>query len=174
MDERRCPPELVEAGELVGLHGVRGAFRVISHTRPRENLCGYPRWSIEAPDGGWRSFAVVEARSDGVRVLARLDGIDDRDAARAWLGARIAIEAALLPAPAAGEFYWRDLIGLAAQTPDGHSLGVVTALMETPANDVLVVRDADRERLVPFIQGYYVLEIDVKGGRICLDWDPRD
>lgn len=174
MADRPCPPELVEVGELAGLHGVRGAFRVISHTRPRENLCRYPRWSIQTPEGDWRAVDVVDAQSDGVRVLARLEGIEDRDAARAWLGARIAVEANLLPAPKAGEYYWRDLIGLQAQTPDGTSLGEVTSLFETPANDVLVVRDEGHERLIPFIQGHYVLAVDLVGGRICLDWDPRD
>lgn len=174
MTERPCPPELIEVGRLAGLHGVRGAFRVISYTRPRGQICRYRRWWIATPDQDWTEYAVDEARSDGTRVTARLAGIDDRDVARTWLEAQVAVSAHLLPRAAADEYYWRDLIGLRAENLEGVPLGSVERLFETPANDVLVIRDGETERLVPFVRDHFVMQVDLASGRIVLDWDPRD
>jgi 16S rRNA processing protein RimM len=63
------------------------------------------------------------------------------------------------------------LIGLAVRTPDGRELGRVERLLETGANDVLVLRGEGRERLVPFIEAV-VREVDLEGGRLVADWDP--
>jgi 16S rRNA processing protein RimM len=79
----------------------------------------------------------------------------------------------LLPPPAPGEFYWVDLEGLEVVTTESVLLGRVSHLFSTGANDVMVVKDGERERLVPFVQGPYVQSVDFDAGRIVVDWDPE-
>ncbi len=78
-----------------------------------------------------------------------------------------------LPDPGDGEFYWTDLIGLRVATADGFDLGEVERMLETGANDVMVVR-GEFERLIPFIAGMVVRSVDVERGRIVVDWHPDD
>ena len=90
----------------------------------------------------------------------------------ALLGAEILIKRKQLPKPRTGEYYWADLVGLKVETAEGVGLGKVDHLIETGANDVLVVKDGDTERLIPFLQQHTVLKIDLEIGTITVDWDP--
>jgi len=168
------PPDLVEIGYLSGVFGVRGALKVFSYTRPRENVCDYRHWHLERPDGTWERRRVVEARPHGAKIVATLEGVDDRDAAAPLVGARIAIARSELPPPAEGEFYWADLVGLDVVNAEGIPLGRVRELFEVPANDVLVVEHAGGERLIPFVRGVHVLDVDLAARRLTVNWDPRD
>jgi 16S rRNA processing protein RimM len=115
----------------------------------------------------------IEAgRRHGTGIVARLAGVDERDGALALRGRRIWIRREQLPAPAPGEYYWADLIGLQVETVEGEVLGIVSAMMETGANDVLVV-EGERERLIPFVPGHYVTAIDLAAGKLVVDWDPN-
>ncbi len=179
--------ERVVVGRIAGLYGVRGWVKVFSHTQPRENILNYTPWQLDV-DGAWQTRRVVRGRMQGKGVIAQLEGCDDRDKAAMLVGAEIAIERSQLPPPAAGEYYWSDLIGLAVENREGVALGTVVALMETGANDVLVVRAAEEvtsaapqydteqpvektERLIPFVPGVIVTEIDLKARRMVVDWD---
>ena len=157
-------------GRVSGAWGVRGWLRVRSDCEPAEQLLDYSTWRLKTAEG-WRSHALEAGRTHGTGLVVKLAAIDDRERARALAGADIAVERSALPALAEGEYYWADLIGLAVVTRDGRALGRVSGLMATGANDVLVV-DGDRERLVPFIDGQVVLEVDLRMRRIEVDWDP--
>jgi len=76
-----------------------------------------------------------------------------------------------LPAAGEDEYYWSDLEGLRVETLEGVDLGTVDHLIETGANDVLIVR-GDRERLIPFLRPSVVREIDLVAARIRVAWDP--
>ncbi len=162
---------LVRLGRIAGAYGIRGWMRVHSHTDPRENILDYSPWLLLLEGGGQREFALVEGRRHGKSVVVRLAGVEDRDAALALIGAEIAVDRTLLPPAGEGEYYWSDLMGLEVVTPAGVKLGRVHHLMETGANDVLVVR-GERERLIPFID-QVVLEVDLDAGFIQADWDPE-
>lgn len=157
-------------GRVTGLFGVRGWVKVFSNTQPREGIANYSPWQLRLGDE-WRSFVVEQGQSQGKGVIVKLEGVDDRDAAAALMGADIAIWREQLPPPAEGEIYWADLEGLEVVTVAGQALGRVSHLLETGANDVLVVR-GERERLIPFVRGQVVTEIDLDGGRLVVDWDP--
>ena len=86
------------------------------------------------------------------------------------MGCEIGIHRDQLPAPGSGEYYWSDLEGLEVRDLQGELLGVVDHLVETGANDVLVV-SGDRERLIPFVQGQVVISVDLDGCQIVVDWD---
>lgn len=169
------PDGLVEMGYLSGLHGVHGAFKVFSHTRPRDNICHYHQWWLGlAGAGAWEARQVASARVQGPRIVATLEGVTDRDSAAAFVGARIAVARSALPRPAPGEYYWADLVGLSVVTLDGQPLGMVRELFELPANDVLVVAHDGGERLIPFVTGATVRQVDLDAGTLVVDWDPRD
>ena len=107
-------------------------------------------------------------------IVVQLEGCDDRDRAATLVKTQIAITRDQLPEPAAGEYYWQDLKGLQVVTLDEVNLGKVTNLMETGANDVLVVKAEDgRERLIPFIREDVVTHIDLETGTMTVDWDPE-
>ncbi len=101
--------------------------------------------------------------------MARLDGVTDRDAAAALAGCDVGVARDALPALDDGEYYWSDLIGLEVRSVDGVALGTVARMMETGANDVLVV-DGERERLVPYLPGRVVRSVDLEAGTIEVDW----
>lgn len=160
----------VVVGRITRAHGVRGWVRVQSWTAPPENLLGYGPWLLREGDA-WRTLAVDEVDRQPKGLIARLEGVGDRDAAERLAGREIAVPRSCLPAAEEDEYYWFDLVGLGVRTPDGRELGRVERLLETGANDVLVVRGEDRERLVPFIESV-VQEVDLEAGRLVADWDP--
>jgi 16S rRNA processing protein RimM len=159
-------------GRICGLYGIRGWVKVFSHTEPREGILDYRPWLLSTRDGGWERWEVAEGRRHGPTVVARLEGVEDRTTAEAFVGREIAVPAEALPPTAPGEYYWAELIGLEVRNGAGVALGRVTGLMETGAHDVLVVRGADRERLIPFVEEAVVRVVDLKGGRIVVDWEP--
>lgn len=164
-------PERVNVGRVSGVYGVRGWVRVRSDCEPGEQLLAYSPWQLDI-GGDWQPYVPEAGRAHGPGLVAKLAGIDDREQARALVGADIAIARSQLPALGKDEYYWNDLVGLAVVTRDGRELGRVTGLMETGANDVLVV-GGERERLVPFIPGQVVLRVDRGAGCIEVDWDPE-
>lgn len=170
--------DVIVVGRVTGVHGVRGWVRIYSWTDPRENIFDYQPWYLRGEDG-WEPVALSAGRPQGKSLVAHLAGETDRDRARErFVGRDIAIPREALPAPAEGEYYWRDLIGLRVRTRDGTDLGRVASLLETGANDVLVVRGDDasldqRERLLPWAPGEYVLDVDLAAGLMLVDWDPE-
>jgi 16S rRNA processing protein RimM len=106
----------------------------------------------------------------GDGLIVCLDGVATREGAEALEGQFVGVPREQLPATEGGEYYWADLIGLAVLNLAGVSLGKVTRLIETGANDVLVVTDGERERLLPFV-GHVVKDVDVAAGRINVDWE---
>ncbi len=166
--------EMILVGRVSGLFGVRGWVRLHSDTEPRENILSYSPLYLER-EGQWQVVKIMDGRKQGKAVVARLGECADRDAAALLLGARIAIKREQLRETEAGEYYWRDLLGLKVLTLENVELGVITQMMETGANDVLVVRAEEdgQERLIPFIQGDVISEIDLEQGRMTVDWDPE-
>lgn len=165
-------------GRVVSVHGVKGWVKVFSYTDPLENILDYRPWYL-GTDGGWEKVEVSATGGSGKRLIAHLDDCRDRDVARErYVGRKIAIPREALPATEEGEYYWRELIGLRVVLADGRDLGVVKALMETGANDVLVVRGDShsldqRERLLPWIPEQVILQVDGRAGTLTVDWDPE-
>lgn len=164
--------QYIVVGEISGVFGVKGWVKVYSFTEPRENILNYSPWVLRK-GSETKSVAVLDGSLQGKAVVACLSGITDRDLAASLGGYEIVIDDALLPEAEPGEYYWRDLIGLKVETEQGVPLGVVDYLLETGANDVLVVKDGDKERLIPFLQGQFVKHINLESGMMIVDWDPE-
>lgn len=159
----------VTLGRISGLYGVRGWVKVFSYTEPRENIVEYATWILDH-DGEQQRIDVEAGRGQGKNVVAKLRGIDDRDAARAWIGADISVDRQALPACEPGEYYWVDLEGLAVRNTRGELLGEVDHMMATGANDVMVLRGAEG-RMIPFVTGDVVVDVDLEGGVVVVDWE---
>ena len=156
-------------GRVSGLFGVQGWVKVFSFTRPREAILDYDRWFL-SQDGKWEPAKVAEGKQHSKTVIVRLDGIHDRDQAAALIGKDIAISRDDLPKTEVGSYYWADLEGMQVLHRDGTELGEVAYLMETGANDVLVVKQGRRERLIPYTRNA-IRGVDLARHEICVDWD---
>ncbi|TAL84282.1 MAG: ribosome maturation factor RimM [Rhodanobacter sp.] len=160
-------------GRIVGLYGVQGWLKIESWAEPRTRIFDYQPWLLDvAPDGEMKILG-AKGRAQGKGMVAQLPGVDDREQATALIGCDIHVAREQLPAPAEGEYYWVDLEGLEVVTTQEVVLGRVSHLFATGANDVVVVRDSERERLIPFVQGSYVRSVDLSAGRMVVDWDPE-
>jgi len=169
------PVDPVVVGRMTAVHGIKGWVKVHSFTEPEENILHYSPWWLKSAEG-WQKIEVDQHRAAAKGLMVHLVGVDDRDIARQYCQRDIAVEKASLPALSTGEYYWHQLKGLAVLTSRGERLGVVTTLMETGANDVLVVKgDADsldrQERLIPYAE-QFILGIDLGARQIEVDWDP--
>jgi 16S rRNA processing protein RimM len=165
---------MVLLGRVSGLFGVKGWIKVYSDTEPRDNILNYSPWYLRR-QGEWQAFEVIVGQRHGKGIIAQLANCPDRDTAAELIGSVIAVRREQLPA-AEDEFYWSDLRGLKVITIQGVDLGQVVNLMETGANDVLVVREAGeagRERLIPFIMHQVIREVDLEQGLLTVDWDPE-
>jgi 16S rRNA processing protein RimM len=159
----------VVLGRITGLFGVRGWVKVYSYTEPREAVLEYGRWLLAGQDG-WQEAIVAEGQRHGKTIIARLDGYADRDQAAELVDTDIAVPRDELPETDKSEFYWSDLEGLTVVHRDGTVLGKVAYLLETGANDVMVL-EGERERLVPFVMDKVVLGVDLDKGVIDVDWE---
>ena len=163
--------EMIVVGKIAGVFGVKGWCKIFSHTSPRKNILQYSPWYLKR-NGEWQPVKLLNGRTQGKGIVAQLHGVTDRNAAEALRETEIAIKPAQLPVLEKDEYYWSDLIGLAVTTVEGVALGKVTEMMETGANDVLIV-NGDRERLIPFLQKDVVTEVDIEAGTLTVDWDPE-
>jgi 16S rRNA processing protein RimM len=128
---------------------------------------------------------IEDCESHGSEFVVKLQGVDSKEAAARFAGLLIEVPSACLPANEPGEYYWHQLEGLAVYQVDttgaaGAKLGRVDHLIETGANDVLVVRgDAsasgsrESEILIPYLPDTVVLAVDLDQGRILVDWQPE-
>ena len=156
-------------GRITGLFGVRGWVKVFSYTEPREAVLDYNRWLLGRRDG-WQEATVAEGQRHGKTVIARIDGYVDREQAAQLVGLDIGVPRGAMPEAESGRFYWSDLEGLRVLHRDGTELGKVAYLLETGANDVMVVK-GDGERLIPFVMDKVVLDVDLEKGEIEVDWE---
>lgn len=178
-------------GYISGVFGIKGWVKVFSDTAPRENILNYRHWNLTGnPAASARARAkkpvhigedtvaieVLEGRVQGKVLVARLKGIDSREAAATLTGSSILVPRSELPALQSDEYYWSDLIGMSVVNTEGVTLGTVARLFETGANDVMVVA-GERERLIPWVQqleqdtpGATVMAVNPEERLITVDW----
>ncbi|MWV11521.1 ribosome maturation factor RimM [Pseudomonas sp. R-28-1W-6] len=166
--------DLIVLGKITSVHGVRGEVKIYSFTDPIDNLLDYSQWTLKR-DGEVKQVELVSGRLQGKVLVAKLKGLDDREVARTFAGFDICVPRALLPDLAEDEFYWYQLEGLKVIDQLGQLLGKIDHLLETGANDVMVVKPCagsldDRERLLPYT-AQCVLKVDLAAGEMQVDWD---
>lgn len=164
-------------GKLGSTYGIRGWLKVFSYTDNAESIFDYSPWYLNQK-GKWVEHKVESWKRHGQGYVCKLAGLDVREDAQLLTNFEIAIDPAVLPELSEEEFYWRELFGMQVVTTKGYDLGVVTDMLETGSNDVLVVKanlkDAfgQKERLIPFLEEQVIIKVDREAQRIEVDWDP--
>lgn len=161
MTERICVAQIGAA------HGVRGEVRLRSFTEDPMSVTAYG--PLESEDGT-RTFEIEALRPAKDHFVARLAGVADRDAAERLTNVKLYVPRDRLPpVEDADTFYYSDLVGLAAVTQDGAALGVVKAVHNFGAGDLVEISPADggTSLLVPFT-AEAVPSIDIAGRRIVV------
>ena len=160
---------MVVMGKVVGAQGILVWVKVQTFTEYLDGLLDYDTWYV-GNEQAWRPLQVLEANVHGGKVvIAKLQGIADRTAAEKCKGLLVAIPRAELPEQKEGEYYWSDLVGLSVENQEGVNFGTVDSLLETGANDVLVVKGEGGETLMPFIASV-IQQVDLKSKKILVDW----
>ncbi|UZE95247.1 ribosome maturation factor RimM [Alkalimarinus alittae] len=163
-------------GKITSVYGVKGWVKIYSFTDPIENILQYRRWTLKK-DGVERVVDLSTGKKHGKGLVACIEGCNDRELAQQFCGSLIVVSSEELPELDDGEFYWHQLEGLSVKTIEGVDLGKVSHLIETGSNDVMVVKgnrgDAKRERLIPYLPGEVVTDIDLEEKTITVDWDPE-
>jgi 16S rRNA processing protein RimM len=165
---------IVVMGRVLAPFGVHGWLKLRPLSAAPDALLGHERWWFQrGPGVAWEARAALESKLHSDSLVARVEGIDSREAAMAWRGALVGVPRADLPAAATGEVYLADLVGLDVVNREGDALGVVAAVDDFGAHPVLRVRagpaGGGRERLIPFV-GAHVDDVDLASRRISVDW----
>lgn len=169
-DDRSTPSggagRRVLLGHITGVHGIRGAVLVRSYTAEPEGIADYG--PLESEDGA-TSFEIDVDGATAKGLICRVAGVTDRTQAERLKGTALYVPRDRLPPADEGEYYHADLVGLSAVTEGGEALGIVAAVLNYGAGDILEVRRAGEKRtdLYPMIEGV-VVRVDVAGGTIVL------
>ena len=179
LDAAELPADAIEVGRIADAWGIKGWFKVLSHSADPQALFASKRWFILPSEKGAKTFsgvlklAIREAKTHSNTVVATAQDVDNRTAAEALKGARIFVSRASFPTAGKDEYYWVDLIGLAVVNREGAVLGEIRELLSTGAQTVLVMdflQDGKpQERLIPFVAAY-VDGVDLPNRVITVDW----
>lgn len=171
---------LITVGRVGSVYGVHGWVRVHSDTEPPERILEYQPWQLKSRRGT-EAIVLEASKHHSNDLLVKFVGIDDREQAKGLSRSEIAVDADQLPPLSAGEYYWHQLEGLVVigrYQGNDFPLGRVARIMETGANDVLVVKGETgsidrRERLIPLLMGQTVKSVDLAAQQIVVEWDPQ-
>ena len=160
----------LHVGKISGVFGIKGWIKVFSFTGHREDILKYSPWLLKKNDSV-KTVEVIVGQLQSKGVVAQLKGVNDRNEAEALIGWDIFIDYAKLPPAKHDEYYWSDLIGLQVEKTEGIVLGVIDSLLETGANDVIIVQGEERQHAIPFIRQHTILEVDLTARKMRVDWD---
>lgn len=176
-------------GKITGCYGIKGWVKIHSYTEPKENFLRFGHWLLRRR-GALEPIEFDDGRAQGKGLVAHIVGVDDRTLAERYSSLEVLVQADSLPALEQGDYYWSQLQGLqvwcreaagegGAQGAERVLLGTVDYLLETGANDVLVVKPSadsidDRERLIPYLPGDVVTAVDLEREVIEVEWFLED
>lgn len=159
-------------GVISGAHGVRGEVKITAFTETPEGLTAYGQLEDKA---GNRTLDLKIVRVTQKHVIARISGVNDRDAAGALRGIELYVLRDRLPDPDDETWYYSDLEGLAVHGPDGNLIGQVASVQNYGAGDLLEIAPAGGgESLLVLFTRENVPEVDIKNGLVRLAHIPED
>lgn len=163
----------ITLGKILGPQGLKGWVKVYSYTRPAENIFTYTHWQVST--GIVLEYAIEQFAADGGKLRVKLAGVDDREAAERLKNALIVVDKEQLQPLKSAEFYWHQLLGLAVYDQHQQKLGLVKELLETGANDVLLIESEATGALiaVPWLPEV-IKNTDLEAGIINVDWQLDD
>lgn len=157
--------DLVIAGRVLKPYGILGWVKVeVLSSNPLRFTAGHS-FILEGEEG--RELLLRETKRMAGALLAKFEGVETREEAKALAGRHLMITPRQMGEAPQGSYWEHDLLHLRVFTTRGRFLGEVVEIMETGANDVLVVR-GERECLIPFI-GEVVVDIDLEEEKITIN-----
>jgi 16S rRNA processing protein RimM len=147
-------------GRVAGAYGVRGWIKV---ERPQAGLEQCTQWWINGTQ-----YALAQTQAHSGTLLAKLDGVPNREAAAGLKGAPVLVERAALPAPQEGRYYLADLLGLAVVNEQGERLGIIERMSWNGAHDVMELA-GEKRRLLPWVSAV-VKKVDLSHKQVLVDW----
>jgi 16S rRNA processing protein RimM len=163
--------DVVVLGKIVDAYGIQGWVRIHTFGDDPLEWKHMPVWWLGPEQGPWQPYQLKQCRLQGEHLVAKFAEVADRGAAEGLHGLFVAAQRSDLPPAGDDAYYWADLIGLAVVNLHGAALGKIDSLIETGANDVLqVVADDGTKRLLPFVDAV-VREVDIKAGKVVVDWE---
>ncbi len=118
---------------------------------------------------GKRTYTIKRIRAAKTHLVATLDGVTTREAAEPLSGVELFVSREQLPAPADGEFYHTDLIGLAAETTQGEPLGTVVAVHNFGAGDIIEIAPPRGPTIMLPFSNTVVPVVDIAGCKVVID-----
>ena len=164
----KVPDDWIIVGQVGAPYGVKGWNHIQSFTRPIEGLLKYSPWYLQQHEE-WVEVTFQEARRHGEGLVAKLQGIDDRDKASHFTKRLIAIHRNQREATPEDVFYWADLEGLAVIN-SGEMVGRVKYLYENAGIDIMLIEHQGKEYHIPFLMQDTVLQVDLENREIVIDW----
>lgn len=159
--------DFIQLGVITGFFGVKGWVKLHSYTRPSTGIMDYRQFYCGLSHTPIHFSAFKES---GKNIVGHIKGIDSREMAERFLREPLFVKRSDLP-QLEGEYYWHDLIGLTVINQTGETLGKIDSMMETGANDVMVIKNAaGDEILIPFVLQHFIHEIDLAAGKLYVDW----
>jgi 16S rRNA processing protein RimM len=159
---------LVAIGKVVKVYGARGHLKVVPYGETLQGLGAGEEVSARRSDGSVERLIAVEVRTHAKSVLFLSREVKTAAEAYPFVGAEICVPQSRLPALAADEFYWHQLIGLEVMSVDGRKLGTIRQIIETGSNDVYVVQEGREELLIPALADV-VREVDLERRLMVVD-----
>ena len=150
-------------GRVSGSYGVRGWVKVAPQKGVAQALAAASEWWL-----GEEARRVEQAKVHGATVVAKLAGIEVREAALALKGRKVAVARSALPDAQDGRYYLADLVGLEVVNGAGEKLGVVRRWFTNGPQDLMEVA-GEKTRLLPWVAAV-VKVVDLEAGRIEVEW----
>lgn len=166
MDKNR---DWVIVGRFGRPHGIKGFVKVLSFTEPADNILQYHDWHANIKNQ-WQPLKILQVEVNDKFILVQVEGYQEREQAAYLTNVDIAVKHEQLPELQAGEYYWHQLIGMQVVNQEGIDYGQVVEVFATGSNDVLVVM-GDKRRLIPYLPGQVVLDVNDTKRVITVDWD---
>lgn len=153
------------------MFGIKGWLKVFSHCRPKEQILDYKNWQLRS-SAGVAQYQLQQGKLHSNGIVIKFKYIDDRNQAALFKGSEIWVAKSELSDLNDDEFYWFQLEGLQVENIQGEVLGKVTRMMETGANDVMVVKDAaaKEEILIPYVREQVIKQVSLEQKTITVDW----
>lgn len=160
------PDKLIVVARIGAPHGVKGDLKLHVFTQTCD-IFDFKSWHIYL-NRAWQPMSGFSIKTLGDGYIIHFNECQDRDVAKRYVNAELAVPRKELPEPESG-FYWSDLEGLKVFNTQGLEYGIVDHIMETGANEVIVVK-GEIERLIPYLS-HVVKKVDLAKGEIIVDWE---
>ena len=143
--------DFITIGEIVKTRGLRGCMKVLSFVDTQDISAEFEFVYTQDNSGQKKLYNLRKIDISGKFLFVELDGIDDVDLAKTFVGCKIVIPGNMLKELPEGEYYWKDIIGLDVYSEEGKLLGQIESVFPTGSNDVYVCKGGEREILLPAI-----------------------